>query len=151
MAQHFEDLQSPNRWISIDDFEFLCFNATREFLSLNEPIPDFNTRNHALLESALASPMHTFDGKPLYPTLSDKASILFYTMIKNHPFENGNKRIAVITLLLFLSINNKWIRISNDLLYELAMEVANSKPQEKDAVLGKINDSISQHLIPIQE
>ena len=51
----------------------------------------------------------SFSGKDLYPTLATKASILFYLMIKNHPFQNGNKRIAITTLLTFLYENGKWI------------------------------------------
>jgi death-on-curing protein len=49
-------------------------------------------------------------GKRLYPTLVATAAILFYLMIKNHPFQNGNKRIAITTLLTFLYNNNKWLR-----------------------------------------
>lgn len=147
MAQHSDDLPSHSNWITAEDFEYFCFNLTREFLSYKEPIPEYNTRNNALLESALASPMHPFDGKLLYPTISQQAAILFYSMIKNHPFENGNKRIAVMTLLIFLRFNNKWIKIPNDLLYNLAKGVAKSFPKERKKVLEDLNALIEEYMI----
>jgi len=91
--------------------------------------------------------MHTFDGKSLYPTIPQQAAILFYSMIKNHPFENGNKRIAVMTLLIFLRFNNKWIRIPNDLLYDLAKGIAASLPKEREKVLQDLNDLIKEYMI----
>ena len=57
------------------------------------------------------TPFQTFSAKSLYPSLAGKASMLFYLMIKNHPFLNGNKRIAIITLLMFLLRNNKWLKV----------------------------------------
>lgn len=97
-------LRKNTVWLTIDDFEFICFDFTREYLTFDEPIPDYSTKDSALLESALGSPRQTFGGKLLYPTLLKQASILFYSLIKNHPFKNGNKRIAVISLLVFLII-----------------------------------------------
>lgn len=107
-------------------------------LSFNEPIPDYTTRNNALLESALGSPKQTFDGKLLYPTLIDQATVLFYSLIKNHPFENGNKRIAVIALLVFLRLNGKWPVMSQEDLYNIAVLVSNSNSQKKDEVMSII-------------
>jgi len=51
------------------------------------------------------------DKKLLYHGLIGKAAILFYLLIKNHPFKNGNKRIAITTVLVFLSINKKWLKV----------------------------------------
>ena len=136
-------------WIDIEDFEYVCFNLTLKFLTFNEPIPDYNTRNNALLDSALASPRHTFDGKLLYPTFVEQASALFYSMIKNHPFLNGNKRIAVMTLLIFLAVNGKWIKIKPLGLYELAIVTAKSEPKLRDIVLKKNAEIIKKYMINI--
>jgi death-on-curing protein len=54
-----------------------------------EGIRDLNA-----LESALAQPKATFDGTDLYPTVVDKASALAFGLAMNHPFVDGNKRIA---------------------------------------------------------
>ena len=134
------------KWIESNDFEFICFNLTREFLTFNEPIPDYSTRNNALLESALASPKHTFDKELLYPTLEEQASILFYSLIKNHPFANGNKRIAVMSLLVFLRLNDRWIDIPPLTLYKLAIIVAESSPKIMEEVLGNILGLIREYI-----
>lgn len=134
-------------WLTIDDFEFICFDFAREHLTFNEPIPDYSTRENSLLESALGSPRQSFGGTFLYPTLVKQASILFYSLIKNHPFKNGNKRIAVMSLLVFLSLNNRWLSINPYDLYKFAQGVAKSKSKEKDKVLKTIEVTIEKNLI----
>ncbi len=52
--------------------------------------------NLGSLESALAQPTMTFGGEELYPTIVEKASALSFSLIKNHPFIDGNKRIGII-------------------------------------------------------
>jgi len=136
-------------WIDIEDFEYVCFNLTLKFLTFNEPIPDYNTRDNALLDSALASPKHTFDGKLLYPTFVEQASALFYSMIKNHPFLNGNKRIAVMTLLIFLAVNGKWIKIKPADLYKLAIITSESNPKLRNTILKKNAGIIKKYMINI--
>ena len=149
MATLSADSQHNNTvWLNIQDFEFLCFNFARETLEFREPIPDYTTRNIPLLESALSAPRQTFADKLLYPTLSSQASILFYSLIKNHPFINGNKRIALMALLVFLSLNNKWLSISSDLLYEVALNVAKSSDNNRDATLKRLTSLLHRHIIP---
>ncbi len=96
--------------ITVKEVEYIAFSLAQEILSFNEPIPDFSTRFPNILESCLAVPFQRFTGKSLYPNLISKASILFYLLIKNHPFQNGNKRIAMTTLFYFLYKNKKWDR-----------------------------------------
>jgi len=81
--------------VTVKDVEYIAFKLAREMLSFDEPIPDFSTRFPNVLESCLAVPFQSFSGKSLYPTLISKAAMLFYLLIKNHPFQNGNKRIAI--------------------------------------------------------
>ena len=126
-----------SKWLTIEDFEYLCFDFTREILSFEEPIPDYSTRINSLLESALGSPRQSFDKKLLYPTLTLQATILFYSLIKNHAFQNGNKRIAVMSCLVFLSLNEKWSSIPPTKLYKLACEVSESDPKDREGVLKK--------------
>lgn len=135
-------------WLTSEDFEYLCFDFTREYMTFDEPIPDYETRDAALLESSLGSPTQTFGGKFLYPTLTKQASVLFYSLIKNHPFKNGNKRIAVISLLTFLSLNQKWLLIEPYVLYKLAKSVAETKPAEHENSLKVIEKTITENLIP---
>ena len=68
-------------------------------------------------------------------------------MIKNHPFENGNKRIAVVTLLVFLYINRKWLQVTNEELYRFAVEIAAGNSKLKAEQLNKIEDFLQKNII----
>ncbi|HEY2158909.1 MAG TPA: type II toxin-antitoxin system death-on-curing family toxin [Isosphaeraceae bacterium] len=57
------------------------------------------------IESALAQPRMTFGGADLYPTLAEKAAALGFSLIKNHPFLDGNKRTGIMAVLAFLGRN----------------------------------------------
>lgn len=138
--------QNNTIWLELVDFRLLCFDLTRELLGQFEPIPDFITRNPGILESCLEVPRQTYNGKFLYPTLVYQAAILFYLLIKNHPFQNGNKRVALTSLLVFLALNKKWLKTSSLELYELAIHVAASKSSEKDTTLNNIRMFISDKL-----
>ncbi len=132
--------------ITIADVEYLAFRLAREHLSFNEPVPDFSTRFPNVLESCVLTPFQRFSGKALYPTLVGKASILFYLMIKNHPFQNGNKRIAITTLLTFLYGNNKWLRADTQELYNFTVWVAQSPAPLKEQVVAAVQKFIGDHL-----
>jgi prophage maintenance system killer protein len=132
--------------ITIADVEYLAFRLAKEHLSFNEPIPDFSTRFPNILESCVLPPFQRFSGKALYPKLVAKASILFCLMIKNHPFQNGNKRIAITTLLTFLHSNGKWLKADTQELYNFTVWVAMSPSQVKEQVVAAIQKFITDHL-----
>ena len=136
--------------LTVVEVEYVAYRAARKFMEWDEPIPDFSERIPHILESCLKQPFVTFDKKNLYRGLSGKASILFYLMNKNHPFRNGNKRIAVTTLLYCLSINGKWLSLSNDALYLFAREVSGSESKEKDKVVSQIQKFIGAHIVPLK-
>ena len=62
-------------------------------------------RDIGLLESALAQPLMTFGGEDLYPTLGEKASAMCFSLVKNHPFVDGNKRVGHAVMETFLILN----------------------------------------------
>jgi len=64
-------------------------------------------QDEGLLRSAIAWPQMTFSGQELYPTLFDKAAVLGYSLINNHPFVDGNKRLAFEAMDITLRL--KWI------------------------------------------
>ena len=126
--------------LTIAEVEYTAFRLAEKFMSWNEPIPSFGSRFPNILESCLAVPFTRFGQKDMYRGLVGKSSMLFYLLIKNHPFQNGNKRIAIMCLLYFLHKNAKWIYISNERLYRfVAKHVAPSKPHERGLVLQNIN------------
>ena len=72
-------------YLSIEDFRRLCYEFAQAQLSFNEPIPNFESANEEEIKSILLQPKQTFDKKPLYKTLEDKAAILFYLFINCIP------------------------------------------------------------------
>ena len=89
-------------------------------------------RDVNLLDSALKAPFQTFGGNDLYPDILDKASQLCYSLIENHPFADGNKRIGVHLTLLFLKLNNIELRYSQQELIDFGLGVASGKLNKDD-------------------
>lgn len=135
--------------VSLKEVEYLSFRLAREIFSFNEPIPDFSTRFPNVLESCLAVPFQSFSGKSLYPNFISKAGILFYLMVKNHPFQNGNKRIAMTTLLVFLHKNKKWIKVSTQELYNFTMWIAESPPKLKTETVSAVGKFLETYMISL--
>jgi len=133
--------------LSIGEVEFIAFRLAQEHLSFDEPIPNFSSRYPNALESCLAVPFQRFYGRPAYPTLIAKASILFYLMIKNHPFQNGNKRVAITALIVFLLKNHRWLAMDTDLLYRFTVWIAQSRPDDMDFVLAATERLLESHLM----
>ncbi|MBQ8629794.1 MAG: type II toxin-antitoxin system death-on-curing family toxin [Prevotella sp.] len=81
-------------------------------------------RDMGLLESALDAPFQTFGGKDLYPALIQKAARLGHSLISNHPFVDGNKRIGIHTMLVFLAINGVEIECTQKELIDVGLSLA---------------------------
>ena len=134
-----------NHRIGIDHIKYTARELAVATMSWDEPIPAFETRFPKILESCLAAPFMTYNRKELYPTLEDKGAILFYLLIKNHPFQNGNKRIAVTSLMVFLLFNGRWLTIQPAKLYNLAIWVAQSDAEVRDAVIAGVKDLVTKY------
>lgn len=132
--------------LSITEIEYIAYDLAKKLMEYDEPIPDFVTRFPNILESTLAVPFQEFGGKPAYEGLIGKASILFYLMIKNHPFQNGNKRIAITTLLVFLHKNKKWLKVDSQEFYNFAVWVAQSPASLKTEVVKGIEKFFKRYL-----
>ncbi|MAG11449.1 MAG: hypothetical protein CMI52_01420 [Parcubacteria group bacterium] len=133
--------------VTITEVEYIAHRLATEIMIWNEPIPNFSSREPHKLESCVQTPFQTFDGKLLYKGLIDKAAILFYLMIKNHPFQNGNKRVAMTTLLVFLHKNKKWLKVDNQKLYNFAKWIASSDPTVKKQTVEAIAEFLKKHQI----
>lgn len=137
--------------ITVKEIEHVAFRTAREIMHYNEPIPDFKTRYPDRLKGCLSTPFQTFDKKNLYPSFISKISILFYLMIKNHPFQNGNKRIAMTTLFYALLKKGKWLSIDNQSLYNFAIWVTESPPDAKEEVVQYIEKFLKSHIIKFED
>lgn len=134
------------RKISVLEVEYIAHRLAQKFMSWSEPIPDFGSRYPNTLESCLITPFQSFGGRKLYKGLIGKAAILFYLMIKNHPFQNGNKRIAMTALFVFLYKNKKWLKVDNQELYNFAKWIAESNPKLKQEAVAAIEKFIKTYI-----
>ena len=127
-------------WLKYDEcMQFIKnmeFSASSEIFGLE--------KDPGKLESILSAIYQTAFGQDVYPTLEEKAANLLYFVVKDHPFNDGCKRIAAALFLYFLDKNgalfNKDGRkiISNSALVAITLMVAESKPEEKTLIINLI-------------
>ena len=96
-------------------------------------------RDESLLESALESAFSGFDGKEFYPSKEEKGARLGYTLISNHAFVDGNKRIGMYVMLTFLEVNGIHMECTNDEVAEVGLAVA-SGTMDYDQLLRWVRD-----------
>lgn len=84
-------------------------------------------QDEGLLDSALESPFQSFSGEELYPSIQAKAARLCYGLVKNHAMLDGNKRIGVHSMLVFLAINGYELKYTQKELADLILDVADGK------------------------
>lgn len=94
----------------------------REIIAESGGSPEI--RDEGLLDSALNAPFQTFSGTELYPTILEKAARLGYSLIKNHAFVDGNKRIGAHTMLVFLALNHIEIEYEDSDFIQLIFSIA---------------------------
>ena len=81
-------------------------------------------RDNGLLESALEVPFQTFGGEDIYASLVQKAARLGFSLVANHPFVDGNKRIGVHAMLVFLALNGVEINCTQAELIDVGLSLA---------------------------
>lgn len=84
-------------------------------------------RDEAMLDSAINAPLQTFDSQDLYPTAIDKISRLSFGLVMDHPFIDGNKRVAAVTLYLGLDANGISLKATNEEVIEEFLSLASGK------------------------
>lgn len=102
-------------------------------------------RDRGALESALAHPYMEAFGQVLYATIYDKAAILGFLLITNHPFLDGNKRIGHAAMEAFLMLNGYEIEASVDEQETIILQVASGNCSKED-----FTDWVRKNIIPLQ-
>ena len=95
--------------------------------------------NESLMDSAVNSIWQTFDGVELYPTLEEKGARLGYSCVRNHSFADGNKRIGILAMLTFLSVNGVEISCTDEELVETGLNLA-SGLMDSEALLAWLRE-----------
>lgn len=90
-------------------------------------------RDRALLESAVAMPMQSIDGSFLHPDLAAMATAYLFHIVRNHPFQDGNKRAGVLAAFVFLDLNGWEIDATTDELERIVLGIAGSMVTKADA------------------
>ena len=98
-------------------------------------------RDQALLESAIQRPFQTFDQKLLYPSAVDQAAALAESLISNHPFQDGNKRIGYTMMRLHLLMNHIDIEATEDEKYDFVIKIASGN-SSFDEIKKRINNKL---------
>ena len=120
----------------------------QELIKKKEASSIFGNLRDGSFEGIVRGIYQTFSGKELYNDINAKAAHLLYLIIKDHPFTDGNKRIASFLFVYFLNINNHLYRkngekkINDNALVALALLIAESKPKEKEMMIKLIMNLI---------
>jgi prophage maintenance system killer protein len=110
----------------------------------------FGNEKDNSFKSSIATINQTFDGKELYASIEEKAANLLYFVVKNHSFNDGNKRIAAWLFVWYLNKNNYLytnggkLKIDNNALAAITLMVALSKSDEKELMIRVIINSINK-------
>lgn len=107
----------------------------------------YEVKNIGRLESSITQPFQKIGGKDLYPTLVSKAATLYYLCIKNHPFEDGNKRMGIFALMIYLAKNGYWLDTTNEDLFNITLKTAASRMEDKDQIISEIESFIEENII----
>ena len=100
-------------------------------------------RDEGLLESALESAFVTFEGKELYPTKEEKAARIGTSLVSNHAFLDGNKRIGMYVMLTFLEVNGVRLQCTDEEIVRAGLALA-------DGSMGydELLSWIREHVMP---
>jgi death-on-curing protein len=101
-------------------------------------------RDLGALESAIAQPRMTFGGVDLYPTLVEKAAALCFSLVENHPFRDGNKRVGHAAMETFLVLNGAELDAQLGDQERVMLELAAGRFDR-----GQLADWVRQHLRPL--
>ena len=100
-------------------------------------------RDLGALESAIAQPRQTFGGKDLYPGLAAKAAALGFSLIQNHPFVDGNKRVGHAAMVTFLRLNGRRLEATVEEGEQAILDVASGVLD-----CGGLKEWIEAHVVP---
>ncbi|HBO44968.1 MAG TPA: hypothetical protein DD670_13770 [Planctomycetaceae bacterium] len=99
----------------------------QDFSNQEDPIKPCGIRNSSLLGSALHRPCTSLGDDRKYPSVEMAAAALIHALVHDHPFHNGNKRTALVALLVFLDENGLMLRCGEDELFRFILQTAKHK------------------------
>ena len=139
--------------LKVDYIEFIHDQGIAMMWPGTEPVYKHDCIDENLLRSVAVQPFQSGFGIEFYPTLTDKAAYVFFTIAGSHIFSNGNKRTAVIALDQFLLANGAYLLLSNEEVKTLAELTASYHEREESPEIAKkrILDAITKHCIEFRQ
>lgn len=133
------------------------FGVVAMFEKEEDPVSPAGVKFPDMLESACMRPDTGAGGHEKYKTVFQKTAALFHSLTKNHPFHNGNKRTAVVTLLTALHRNNRRLRpeVTDEMLYQFALDVTadefpnKGKKSSPDEAVSAISEWLKKTLFQL--
>ncbi|MBR2444674.1 MAG: type II toxin-antitoxin system death-on-curing family toxin [Clostridia bacterium] len=96
-------------------------------LLINETGGSANLRDISLLDSALEGIYQTFGGQELYPTIQEKGARLGFSLISNHAFVDGNKRVGILVMMVFLEVNGYRLSLADEDIIKIGLGLPQGK------------------------
>ncbi|MGM5629389.1 type II toxin-antitoxin system death-on-curing family toxin [Apibacter raozihei] len=142
-------------YLDISDFELVFNQLLDEEQEYSTDIPAFKNRYEGKLESILAQIKAVYFGVEVYDTIEKKAAWLFYSIIKNHPLANGNKRLALVIYFTFLLENVHRLYLDEisleTELFEMTVLVAESTEEHRQEILDMLETKTLQYIGPFSD
>jgi len=141
--------------ISVDDVKKIHETLTKEFINLEDPIIPSGIRDQNLLESAITRPHSSIGDASKYSSIECSAAALLHSLVHNHAFYNGNKRTALVSMLVFLDENGYTFTCKELELFKFVLHVAQHEITKKrtlnygDSEVYSISIWIQRNIRPI--
>lgn len=124
-------------FLTVDDLIEIHIQAINRYA----PSESLLIRDKNLLESSVYAPQHTFDGQYVYRSIVEMAAVLMQSLASNHPFENGNKRVAFGACSIFLRINGFQLTLTQDAAVDLTLNVVQHRI-DRQTLIRTLSDAI---------
>jgi death-on-curing family protein len=140
---------SPKKALLFEDCKDAIIELKKSLIQQHEASDLFGNEIESRFKAIIGNVNQSLYGKEVYPTIEEKAAHLLYFVIKDHPFSDGNKRIASMLFVYFIHLNdfqNKDTgeeKINDNTLVALALLVAVSNPQDKDNLIKLITNLLN--------
>jgi len=144
---------------SSEDVMKLHFELVELFAKDENPISPPGARDLGLVDSACGRPRTALGDTEKYLSIEEKGAALFHSLVKNHPFHNGNKRTGLVTLITFLWRNDRRFNtyILDDAVFDMALAISNDefpddeRKRSADEVVRELSSWLRDRTVPMHK
>ncbi len=144
-------------FLNDNDITSIYLELVNDYNRSNDPMTPVGIKDAKLLSSAVHHGSTQFEGKLKYPTVHSAAAAIMYSLTHNHPFHNGNKRTAMVAMLVFLDRHNITLTCTEDELFQMSVMLADHKIHDQryerhaDAEVFALTSWIREHSKQIEK